>query len=96
MPINTSKCDSDILEVSISDHYAIFAIDNSTHIKANAPQVTERSFCNKNIENFRRCLNNQSWDFVYESEDLQAAFSRFQGVTDVHFNPIWSGLFDVP
>ena len=86
VPINTSKCDSGILEVSISDHYAIFAIDNSTHIKANAPQVTKRSFCNKNIENFRRCLNNQSWDFVYESEDLQAAFSRFQGVIDVHFN----------
>ena len=86
VPINTSKCDSGILEVSISDHYAIFAIDNSTHIKANAPQVTKRSFCNKNIENFRMCLNNQSWDFVYESEDLQAAFSRFQGVIDVHFN----------
>ena len=60
VPINTSKCDSGILEVSISDHYAIFAIDNSTHIKANVPQVTKRSFCNKNIENFRRCLNNQS------------------------------------
>ena len=59
VPINTSKCDSGILEVSISDHYAIFAIDNSTHIKANAPQMTKRSFCNKNIENFRRCLNNQ-------------------------------------
>ena len=86
MPINTSKCDSGILEVSISDHYAIFAIDNSTHIKANASQVTKRSFCNKNIENFRRCWNNQSWNFVYESEDLQAAFSRFQGVIDVHFN----------
>ena len=46
----------------------------------------KRSFCNKNIANFKRCLNNQSWDFVYESEDVQAAFSRFQGVIDVHFN----------
>ena len=86
VPINTGKCNSGILEVSISDHYAIFAIDNSTHTKANASNVTKRSFCNKNIENFRRCLTNQSWDFVYESEDLQAAFSRFQGVIDVHFN----------
>ena len=86
VPINTNKCNSGILEVSISDHYAIFAIDNTIHTKVNTPQVTKRSFCNKNIENFRRCLNNQSWDFVYESEDLQAAFSRFQGVIDVHFN----------
>ena len=86
VPINTNKCNSGILEVSISDHYAIFATDNTIHTKVNTPQVTKRSFCNKNIENFRRCLNNQSWDFVYESEDLQAAFSRFQGVIDVHFN----------
>ena len=51
-----------------------------------ASKVVKRSFCNKNIEKFKRCLNNQSWDFVYESEDIQAAFSRFQGVIDVHFN----------
>ena len=86
VPINTGKCNSVILEVSISDHYAIFAVDNSTHTKANASNVTKRSFCNKNIENFKRCLTNQYWDFVYESEDLEAAFSRFQGVIDVHFN----------
>ena len=83
VPINTNKCNSGILEVSISSHYSIFAIDNT---KVNAPQVTKRSFCIKNIENFRRCLNNQSWDFAYESLDLQAVFSRFQGVIDVHFN----------
>ena len=86
VPINTGKCNSGILEVSISDHYAIFVVDNSTHTKANAANMTKRSFCNKNIENFKRCLTNQSWDFVYESEDLEAAFSRFQGVIDVHFN----------
>ena len=87
LPINTNKiCNSGILEVSISDHYAIFAIDNSIHTKVNAPQVTKRSFCNKNIEKFRRCLNNQSWDCVYKSKDLQASSSRFQGVIDVHFN----------
>ena len=77
------------MEVSISDNYAIFAVDNSTHTKANASNVTKRSFCNNNIENFKRCPINQSWDFVYESEDLQAAFSRFQGVIDVHFNTIF-------
>ena len=61
-------------------------MDNATHIKIDATQVMKRSFCNKNIERFKRCLNNQSWDFVYESEDVQSAFSRFQGVIDVHFN----------
>ena len=86
VPINTSNCDSGVLEVSISDHYAIFALDNATHIKIDATQVMKRSFCNTNIEKFKRCLNNQSWDFVYESVDVQASFSRFQGVIDVHFN----------
>ena len=86
VPFNTGTCNSGILEVSISDHYAIFVVDNSTHTKANASNVTKRSFCNKNIENFKTCLTNQSWDFVYESEDLKAAFNRFQGVIDVHFN----------
>ena len=86
VPINTSKCNSGILKVSISDHYAIFAIDNFTPTKVNVSNATKRSFCNKNIENFKRCLINQSWDFVYESVDLQAAFSRFQRVIDVHFN----------
>ena len=54
--INTNKCNYCIIEVRISDHYAIFAIDNSTRTKVNAPQVTKRSFCNKNIKNFKRCL----------------------------------------
>ena len=57
---NTNNCDSGILEVSISDHYATFALDNSTHIKIDASKVMERSFCNKNIANFKRCLKNQS------------------------------------
>ena len=87
VPINTDKCNSVTLEVSINyDHYAIFAIDNSTHTKANASNLTKKSFCNRNIENFNRCLTNQSWDFVYESENIQAAFSRFHGVVDVHLN----------
>ena len=33
-------------------------------------------------------MNKQTWDFVYESEDLQVAYSRFQGVIDVHFKEV--------
>ena len=29
---------------------------------------------------------NESWDFVSLSSDLQTAFSRFQGVLDLHLN----------
>ena len=91
VPINTNSCHSGILEVSISDHYAILVIDNSTRLKLIYSQATNRSFCtcNKNIEQFKTCLNKQNWDFVYESEDLQTAYSRFQGVIDVHFKAIF-------
>ena len=46
----------------------------------------KRSFCDRNIANFKQCILHESWDFVYESNDLQTAFSRFQGVIDLHFN----------
>ena len=42
----------------------------------------KRSFCDRNIANFKQCILHESWDFVYESNDLQTAFSRFQGVID--------------
>ena len=46
----------------------------------------KRSFCDRNIANFKKCILHESWDFVYESNDLQTAFSRFQGVIDLHLN----------
>ena len=36
VPINTNSCHSGILEVSISDYYAIFVADNLTRIKFNS------------------------------------------------------------
>ena len=46
----------------------------------------KRSFCDRNIANFKQCILHESWDFVYESNDLQIAFSRLQGVIDLHLN----------
>ena len=46
----------------------------------------KRSFCDRNIANFKQCILHESWDFVYESNDLQTAFSRLQGVIDLHLN----------
>ena len=46
----------------------------------------KRSFCDRNIANLKQCILHESWDFVYESNELQTAFSRFQGVIDLHLN----------
>ena len=40
----------------------------------------------ENIANFKQCILHESWDFVYESNDLQSAFSKFQGVLDLNLN----------
>ena len=80
------NCSTGILKCSISDHYGIFCIDNYCKISNNETQISKRSFCNKNIARFKNCLRNESWDFVYLSNDIQSAYSRFQGVLDQHLN----------
>ena len=72
--------------VNISDHYGIFCVNNSSKIPNKNTQIVKRSFCDRNIANFNECLLRESWDFVYLSSDLHSAFSRFQGVIDLHLN----------
>ena len=86
VPIQGSDYHAGLLTVSISDHYGIFCINNSSKIHNNNTQNVKRSFCDRNIANFRQCLMSESWDFVYLSSDLQSAFSRFQGVIDLHLD----------
>ena len=86
VPIQGSDYHAGVLTVSISDHYGIFCINNSSKIHNNNTQIVKRSFCDRNIANFRQCLMSESWDFVYLSSDLQSAFSRFQGVIDLHLD----------
>ena len=80
------NCSTGILKISISVHYGIFCIDNYCTISNDKTQVSKKSFCNKNIARFKNCLLNESWDFVDLSKDNQSAYSRFQGVLDLHLN----------
>ena len=86
VPIKGSDYHAGVLTVSISDHYGIFCINNSSKIHNKNTQIVKRSYCDRNIANFKQCLLHESWDFVYLSSDLQSAFSRFQGVLDLHLN----------
>ena len=86
VPIQGSDYHAGVLTVSISDHYGIFCINNCSKIHNKNTQIVKRSFCDRNIANFKQCLLHESWDFVYLSSDLQSAFSRFQGVIDLHLN----------
>ena len=85
-PIQGSDYYAGVLTVSIFDYYGIFCVNNSSKIQNKNTQIVKRSFCDTNIANFKECLLQESWDFVYLSSDLQSAFSRFQGVIDLHWN----------
>ena len=70
VPIQGSDYYAGVLTVSISDHYGIFCVNNSSKIQNKNTQIVKRSFCDRNIANFKECLLQESWDFVYLSSDL--------------------------
>ena len=84
--IPSQNCFSGILKTSISDHYGIFCIDNDCNLNNDKAQIVKRSFTLKNIANFKNCLQNVTWDFVYLSNDIESAYQRFQGVLDQLLN----------
>ena len=51
-PIQGSDYYAGVLTVSISDHYGIFCVNNSSKIQNKNTQIVKRSFCDRNIANF--------------------------------------------
>ena len=85
IPNIATSCKTGILRTSISDHYAIFCISRNETLSNDRRCIEKRSFCEKNIFAFNNRVKNESWDFVYETECMQLAFTRFQGVINQHF-----------
>ena len=79
-----SSCKSGIFRLSISDHYAIFCIINTIHVRPDKHTIIRRNFNQKNICKFTKCIKNEVW-IVLNSLDVQNAFSWFQRVIDLHF-----------
>ena len=85
IPNIATSCKAGILRTSISDHYAIFCISRNETLSNDRRCIEKRSFSGKNIFAFNNRVRNESWDFVYETECMQLAFTRFQGVINQHF-----------
>ena len=66
VPIQGCDYHAGVLTVGISDHYGIFCIHNRSKISYKNTQIMKRSFCDRNIANFKQCILHESWDFVYE------------------------------
>ena len=75
MPALANGCDSGILEISISDQYGIFNVDNNSTVLGHKTETRKRSFCNKNIIKFCQALMRESCDSVYSCDDAQVAYS---------------------
>ena len=85
IPNIDTSCKAGILRTSISDHYAIFCISKKETLSSNNTIIKKQSFSDKYIYSFNNRLTNESWDFVYETDSTQLAFTLFQGVIDQHF-----------
>ena len=85
----SQNCSTGILKTSISDHYGIFCIDNDCNLKNDKAEIVKRSFTLKNIASFKNCLQNETWDFVHLSNDIESAYHRFQGVLGQLLNSIF-------
>ena len=88
IPNIATSCKAGILRASISDHYAIFCISRNETLSNDRRCIEKRSFSEKNIFAFNNRVTNESLDFVYETECMQLAFTRFQGVINQHFELI--------
>ena len=85
IPNIATSCKAGILRTSISDHYAIFYISRNETLSNDRRCIEKQSFSENNIFAFNNRVTNESWDFVYETECMQLAFTRFQGVINQHF-----------
>ena len=50
-----------IFKTDITDHYSTFCITNLITNTNKSSFLTKRTFSNKNISKFKKCLNNFSW-----------------------------------
>ena len=78
VPIQGSVYHAGVLTLDISDHYGIFCINNSSKIHHKNTQIIKRSFCDRNIANFKQCVLHESWDFVYLSNNLLTVHNCLQ------------------
>ena len=79
-----TTCRSGIIRLTISDHYAVFCINNSINVRQEKQIMTKRNYSQKSIYRFIKGLKNQSW-ISLDMLDVQNAFSWFQRVIDLHF-----------
>ena len=80
IPNIATSCKAGILRTSISDHYSIFCISRNETLSNDRRCIEKRSFSEEKKIAFNNRVTNESWDFVYETECMQLAFTRFQGV----------------
>ena len=78
IPQSYQNCKTAILKADIADHYSIICITD--HIANTNKNVTilKRNVCNKNKATFRKKIKLQSWQYIYNMNNIQTAFTYFQ------------------
>ena len=94
---------SGIIYNKITDHFPIFAIYNSEECHTSNTEtrdniVTYRNYGMDNINTFKQCMEDVSWEIVYSSIDPNVAYSNFMMIFtacfDKHFPLITKHIND--
>ena len=75
---SSNTCQSAILKTDFSDHYSIIVISDFTLCSSKENKsIIKREFTNKNKSKLNKKLRLQSWDYLFNSENVQLAYTYF-------------------
>ena len=70
-------CKSGILKTAFSYHYSIFSFSNDDLLAKKDVHVHKRAITEKNNSNFHKALKRQSWDIVFNNDNVEVSFKYF-------------------
>ncbi|XP_054257881.1 uncharacterized protein LOC128982861 isoform X2 [Macrosteles quadrilineatus] len=81
---NAKNFEAYVVDGGISDHFGqvIDVFDDSlshVNIKSSIRRTSKRSFSDKNVNSLKMCLDTESWENVYSSNDVNVKWENFAG-----------------
>lgn len=76
--INTYNFNVEIVDMAISDHFGQIVTLNTSNVTLDPPKIDKkRNVCFRNVQRLKQLLQNETWDFVYQSYDANMSFDLF-------------------
>ena len=87
IPDCDDTCNSGVLRfLTQSDHYPIFTIRNNIEPPKLKTTIMKRNQSNKNISNFKKCINKTNWNQLLDINNTQSGFTLFVNAITTAYN----------